>query len=174
MRAIADRFWSKVDKSGECWVWTAHRRHHGYGAFFLNGKAQSAHRVAWELTYGPIPSGRSVLHACDNPPCVRPEHLSLGTHTDNMRDASSKGRLAPPALSEPWTPPERRSGDDGGTDPRRPRGVRQGLARLDDDKVREIRLLATQLSSAAIARRFSVHADTVRSVLSGRTWRHVA
>jgi DNA-binding transcriptional regulator YiaG len=86
-----ERFWSKVDKSGECWIWTAFRSK-GYGMFQLKGKAEGAHRIAYTLAYGPIPEGMFVCHACDNPPCVRPDHLWLGTIQDNNRDRDQKGR----------------------------------------------------------------------------------
>lgn len=104
------RFWAKVDKSGDCWNWTAARYHvNGYGCFGLNGKIQGAHRVAWQFIRGPIPRGMWVLHRCDNRLCVRPEHLFLGTHQDNMNDMWRKGRGSP-ALGKRngrYTKPER-------------------------------------------------------------------
>lgn len=89
----AERFWSHVDRTGECWIWTAGRSEYGYGRLFFRGKARKAHRVAYELTHGPIPTGLFVCHACDNPACVRPDHLWLGTNQDNLVDASRKGRI---------------------------------------------------------------------------------
>lgn len=89
----AARFWSKVRKGDGCWEWQAKRFDNGYGSFAVSrNKNQGAHRVAWELTNGPIPAGMSVLHHCDNRPCVRPDHLFLGTQLDNMRDMLAKGR----------------------------------------------------------------------------------
>ncbi|MBA2706170.1 MAG: HNH endonuclease [Blastocatellia bacterium] len=90
-----DRFWRKVDKSGECWLWTAALHEFGYGMTAWNGKQTTAHRVAWELAHGPIPAGMLVCHNCpggDNPRCCRPDHMFLGTQTDNMRDCSQKNR----------------------------------------------------------------------------------
>lgn len=95
-RPLAEILWVSVDKSGDCWVWTKSTRY-GYGMFARreNGKTKHylAHRVSWELANGPIPEGLQVLHHCDNPPCVRPDHLFLGTQFDNMQDAAAKGRL---------------------------------------------------------------------------------
>lgn len=87
-----ERFWSKVDKSGDCWEWTASCGQTGYGQFWLNNTARRAPRVAWELTRGEIPSGLHVLHTCDNRSCVNPAHLFLGTNYDNVLDKMSKGR----------------------------------------------------------------------------------
>jgi hypothetical protein len=99
MRAdVSARFWAKVDKSGECWIWTAcHFLRDGrptYGMFSFGGRLRPASRVAWELVHGQIPQGLMVRHSCDNRGCVRPEHLSLGTHQDNMNDMVSRGRAA--------------------------------------------------------------------------------
>jgi hypothetical protein len=98
MGSIADRFWSKVDKapsSNGCWLWTATKDRRLYGRFWNDGNRFGAHRTAWELTRGPIPPGLYVLHHCDTPPCVNPEHLFIGTQTDNMRDMAAKGRASP-------------------------------------------------------------------------------
>lgn len=88
-----NRFWIKVRRSrGKgCWLWGAGCFASGYGAFAWNGKTWRAHRLMWELTNGPIPAGMHVLHTCDTPACVRPDHLFLGTHGDNMRDRWRKG-----------------------------------------------------------------------------------
>jgi hypothetical protein len=102
------RFWAKVDKDGPipahrpelgpCWLWTAARLNaFGYGQFaWKHGDVEVAHRVAWILTNGPIPDGLLALHKCDNPPCVRPVHLFLGTHADNVHDMWTKKRASPP------------------------------------------------------------------------------
>jgi hypothetical protein len=75
-----------------CWVWSGATNRKGYGVYIFRGKYVGAHRVAWTLFRGPIPDGLFVLHRCDNPPCLNPDHLFLGTHNDNMIDMVLKGR----------------------------------------------------------------------------------
>lgn len=94
-RSFEERLWEKVDKAGDCWVWTAGRNPKGYGRIGRGGRGEGvvlAHRAVWELANGPVPEGLFVLHRCDNPPCVRPNHLFLGTKADNNQDMASKGR----------------------------------------------------------------------------------
>lgn len=99
-RTLAERFWEKVDKSGDCWVWTANctRDRNGkkqYGLISAGRRGEGmlyAHRVSWELHFGPVPEDLRVLHRCDNPQCVRPDHLFVGTQADNMADMVAKGR----------------------------------------------------------------------------------
>ena len=88
------RFWSKVRTGTGCWEWTGARARFGHGLVHVGpgGKLAQTHRVAWELMVGPVPEGMGVLHRCDNPPCVRPDHLFLGTQQDNVRDMWAKGR----------------------------------------------------------------------------------
>jgi hypothetical protein len=98
---MADRFWAKVDKSGECWIWTAYRDSFGYGRMSGAHKGTPnilAYRFSWEQHFGPIPEGEQVLHRCDNPPCVRPEHLFLGNKSTNMLDMWAKHRARPRGL----------------------------------------------------------------------------
>lgn len=87
------RFWERVDMSGDCWLWTGTLGRKGYGRVPNYPMSPwAAHRVAYMLAVGPIPGDLLVLHRCDNPPCVRPDHLFLGTNADNMRDMRAKGR----------------------------------------------------------------------------------
>lgn len=142
------RFWAKVDKSGDCWVWTACLTSVGYGKFGVSrGRIVVAHRYAYELAYGPIPGGRLVCHRCDNRLCVRPDHLFLGSHKDNTHDAIAKGRLA--------------------------RGERQGSAKLTASTVTEIFLLRGREYQYVTAERFSVTQSSVNRIQTGKTWRHV-
>jgi hypothetical protein len=93
-----ERFWRKVDKSGDCWIWTGARTADGWHGRFTPEGSRSmvmAHRFSWELHYGPVPAGLLVLHACDEPACVNPGHLMVGTHRANMIDAGRKSRMGP-------------------------------------------------------------------------------
>jgi hypothetical protein len=153
---LAERFWLRVEKSEGCWPWTGRRKQDDqYGMVYLPGgtktkhKLASAHRVSWELHNGPIPPGLHVLHRCDNPPCVRPDHLFLGTNADNLADRNAKGRQA--------------------------RGERQASAKLTPEAVRHIRLwVASGETAYAIAKSYAVDPKTIKGIIRGRTWRHVA
>jgi hypothetical protein len=90
--SFAERFWLKVDTSGECWEWQAARDSSGYGRFRAPKGAVFAHRFSHELHNGPIVGDGWVLHSCDNPPCVNPAHLREGTVADNVRDMLQRGR----------------------------------------------------------------------------------
>jgi hypothetical protein len=163
-------FWARVDRSGgpdACWPWTASCQRVGlaYGLFNWRDKTRRAHRLAYAFVHGPIPDGLCVLHRCDNPPCCNPAHLFLGTHADNNRDMIAKGR------AKFWP------GAHGGTNPPpAPRfGEANSTSKLTEAAVREIRAANDAGESArGIARRLGVAATTVRDVLSGKNWRHVA
>lgn len=91
---LQERFENKISKSQHygCWMWTAHLSNRGYGQFWVEGKFQLAHRMSYRIYVGEIPSKMCVLHKCDTPACVNPDHLFLGTHKDNMDDRDAKGR----------------------------------------------------------------------------------
>jgi HNH endonuclease len=104
------RFWSKVQKGPTCWLWRAGRHvskrtKEPYGQCYYKGRPRRAHIVSWALAHGDVPS-LDVLHRCDTPLCVRPDHLFLGTQTDNMRDAAAKGRLHVPRPHRQKVSPE--------------------------------------------------------------------
>lgn len=94
--AAARRFWKRVRKTRSCWLWTGRKNRHGYGTTRRGGRGRGtqmlAHRLSWELRFGPIPGGLCVLHKCDVPACVRPSHLFLGTRRDNAMDCKQKNR----------------------------------------------------------------------------------
>ena len=95
-KEASDRFWSKVfpgPTPGSCWVWHGPTDGHGYGMFYVSKVGtRRAHRVAFESIHGPVPDGTVFLHKCDNPPCVRPDHLRMGTRAENNADRDTKGR----------------------------------------------------------------------------------
>lgn len=155
MRPLAARFWEKVDKRGpdECWPWIAALDNKGYGVMGKRRKVHRAHRVGWEVVYGPIPDGAEVCRECDNPPCCNPAHWFLGTHADNMADMAAKGRNF--------------TGE-------RPRGEQHGNSKLTEEKVQQIRLLkANRISPADIAKQFEVSISTVYAVVTYEVWKHI-
>lgn len=160
------RFKRFVEKTSRCWVWTGGTTRDGYGKFQVpashswdeRSHTVRAHRVAWYLKYGKWPPrGKVVLHTCDNPLCVKPSHLRVGTHQDNVQDMYQKGRGAS----------QRGTWNGGVKNPERAR-----LAKLTWPKVRKIRKLArtTDLTQVQIAEKFGVSDCTVRDILKGRTW----
>jgi hypothetical protein len=88
---VEERFWSKVERTDDCWLWTASLVG-GYGRIKVDGRGEYAHRLSWEMSHGPVPDGLCVLHHCDVRRCVKPGHLFLGTRLDNNKDRDQKGR----------------------------------------------------------------------------------
>lgn len=171
------RFWSKVEKGDGCWEWKTGRDRDGYGVFFWKVQGIGAHRASWMFTNGDIPPGLHVLHKCDNPPCVRPDHLFLGTNLDNQRDCMSKGRTARGDKNGARKYPERLFR--GPMPPRDPAKIMRGEghpnSKLNDDKVRLIRrLLAEGRSNKEVARLLSVCDATISYIKRGKLWAHVA
>ena len=148
---VEERFWAKVLKTDACWLWTGKRAHDGYGYFRIkypqhDVTTAAAHRVAWTLTVGPIPPGFFVCHHCDVRYCVNPAHLFLGTHKDNMRDATVKGRVN--------------------------RGEKNGQSKLTNDQVQQIRTL--EGTHTEIATKFGVTPETISFIRNYKGWKHVS
>lgn len=143
------RFWRNVAFDSGCWLWTNTPATAGYGRIKTNGRIQSAHRVSWMLSRGPIPVGFFVCHKCDTPLCVRPSHLFLGTPADNMADMATKGRSI--------------------------RGEATYTAKLKEHEVLEIRDLAlTTIPHAEIASWYGVATSLISLIKTRRVWRHLS
>lgn len=142
---VADRFWKRVIKSDGCWLWRGGHYLNGYGYLHLNApawKPVGAHRVSWEVNFGPIPDGLWVLHRCDNPGCVRPDHLFLGTRSDNVADMVAKGRKG--------------------------FGIH---AKLSREQVLSIRERVTNGEvQRTLAREFGVNPSTISNLMTRNTW----
>jgi len=153
---ISVRFWPKVEKTPTCWNWTAFKDKNGYGQIGSGdrSKHEYSHRVSYVLAYGEIPKGMHVLHKCDNPSCVRPDHLFLGTHVDNMQDMTKKGRGKQIAAGR--------------------KGETNGNHRLTTDQVVEIKKgLAKGESQREMARKFGVSKTLIYYIKLGKTWAHI-
>ena len=149
---IEERLWSKVDKRGpdECWPFIGKTRcgsNLEYGEIWLNGKNALVHRVAWEITNGPVPEGLVVRHLCNNPICANPSHLAVGTQKDNIADRERAGRGNPP------------------------RGESHPHSRYSDEIIQAVREATG--SQYEIARRFGMSRSYVSAIRLG-TWRKVA
>ena len=152
-RTPAGRFWQKVRKTDGCWNWRAAQTRKGYGHMSFGGKVVESHRVSWMLNVGPIPSGLWVLHRCDNPLCVRPDHLFLGTAKDNIQDAWKKGRMKRPPYIY---------------------GEQCSWHQLKPAQVTEIRRRHSNGElNGDLAREFGVRHNVVWKVVNNRSWRYL-
>lgn len=165
-----ERFWSKVDKSGECWMWKGTLTPKGYGAFCVGPRATHqifrAHRVSWVLANGRlIPDGLVVRHSCDVPGCVNPSHLLLGTVADNNADIKTRGRGAVGRRNGAYTRPERVR-----------KGEMIGQARLTAAAVSEARrrYAAGGITYKELALERGVSLTTMHRAVTGQTWAHVS
>ena len=155
-RSFEEKFWEKVDITEDdgCWEWQGCiRGADGYGVIWTKEKNILAHRAAWEIDVFPIPQGMCVLHHCDNPSCVRAEHLFIGTRADNAADRDAKGRLV--------------VGNH--------RGEHAPSSKLTDEKALEIRRIhaSGNYSRIGLAKKYGVAPQTIGDVVSRKTWSHI-
>jgi hypothetical protein len=157
------RFWEKVRKTSDegCWLWEGQTRTHGYGQIRVMGTRMGTHRFSWRLHNGSIPAGIFVCHHCDNPACVNPAHLFLGTHDDNMADRNRKGRMEFGDQHHARRHPELVA-----------RGERNGQAKLTMPHVRAIReaYRAGGLSQRALAAQYGVTQRVIWGIVNNRAW----
>lgn len=155
---LQEKFWAYVNKNSPngCWEWIG-MKERGYGRFDIKRKHFKAHRVSWELLKGSIPNGLCVLHGCDNPSCVNPEHLFLGTKGDNNRDRAKKGRSAKHHRID-----------------RRHRGEEGSGHKLSNQDVIEIRALyLSGTKQTDIARQWGICQATVSQIIRRATWKNI-
>ncbi len=193
-----DRFWSKVNKGPKCWEWQACCTTYGYGVIWWGKTHKLAHRVVYEMGHGTIPQGMHICHKCDNPPCVRPSHLFLGTPKDNHQDSYRKGRRAVGAMLPQSKLTEkdvkeilidtRKYIDIGKSYNINPgtvssikykirwkhikeKGVCSGVSKLTEPQVKEIRKL--NKTQKEIAKEYGVSRATIWQIKNRITWKHV-
>lgn len=158
--------WKHVDQSGgvsACWEWQGTMTAYGYGQFKCQSGLWRAHRLTFTLTNGSIPGGMIVRHKCDNRRCCNPDHLELGNHNDNMKDATIRNRMASGDRSHARAHPERM-----------PRGEGHPNAKITSDNVTEIRRMCSErIPVDRIANKFGIGRTSVRNIANRRTWRHV-
>lgn len=148
--SIEQRFWKHVDIKDlfECWLWKGATDSAGYGSFRNKTGTTIASRISYFLVYGIIPKGKNVLHHCDNPLCVNPSHLFLGTQKDNIRDCVTKKRIAI--------------------------GEHHGRSKLTESDILKIySLLQSEISQIAIAKKFNVSGATIHNIKVGKNWKHL-
>jgi hypothetical protein len=148
-KTLEERLFLQVKKTDKCWEWMGLCNSKGYGYLRADNGMRLAHRVSYALVNGPIPRGLNALHRCDNPSCVRPDHLFLGTRAENNADMRAKGRQRGPSL----------------------KGTVNPNAKLTDTDVRNIR--ASSEMGVTLARQYGVSQTVISAVRKGRIWRHV-
>ena len=148
---LKKRFYNKYQENGGCWIWTGSLNVWGYGVIRVNRKNMLAHRISWIIHEGDIPEDLLICHTCDNPACVNPKHLWLGSNKDNMTDMYLKNRS------------------------NQPKGEKHALCKLNDKKVFKIRSLYKPRIYPAnrIAKEFNVSEVCVYNIIYKRTWKHL-
>jgi hypothetical protein len=162
---VEERFWEKVDKTKSCWLWRSALDKDGYGIFRLNRRDWKAHRFAFLLHYSRDPNKYLVCHHCDNPSCVNPHHLFLGTHQDNRTDCVEKNRQAFGDRNGMRLHPESRR-----------RGKQINTCKLTPEQVLQIRKLCrpnTPIGYSFFAKLFGMNPGTISSLYNRETWKHI-
>lgn len=142
-------FWNRVDKTESCWIWKGRTDRQGYGWFRWDYRDQKSHRLSYQWAKGSIPQGQFVCHSCDNPSCVNPDHLWIGSLQDNHRDMMNKGRHGYGVM----------------------KGSKNASAKLTEAQVLEIR--ATPGPNWRIAEKYGVSKCTIDEIKTRTTWRHI-
>jgi hypothetical protein len=154
---VITRFWSKANKTDSCWLWIPGPSCDGYGRFNYGRTFELSHRFAWKVTYGPIPEGLCVCHSCDTlyeygdrtyKLCVRPDHLFVGTHRENIMDASAKGRMHP--------------------------GERSGSTKITSTDVIDIRKQhSTGITPRTLSSQYGISKGQIIQIVNRRYWKHI-
>lgn len=158
------RNWTKIcDSDDECWPWIGPLNDRGYGQIRIGKRMCKAHRIAWIITYGRDPHPKCVLHTCDNPPCVNPKHLWLGTVGDNNHDMAKKGRSKRGDLNPARLHPELME-----------RGEQRYNAKMTEEKVRELRRLRSEgWQYKDLIQKFGIDLKTAWLIIERKAWKHV-
>ena len=163
------KFWAgtKISDLLACWEWQRGKYGaKGYGCFYFDGKTRQAHRVAWTIVYGDIPTGMWVLHKCDNPACCNPNHLYLGTAKDNMRDSVERGRR-PTRYNQPIEGSYRARKRNKGQEYH----FKSKLSEADVIRIRE--LLSEGRTGMSLAKQYGVCRQNIHNIKHRRTWAHL-
>lgn len=171
--SLTERFWRRVDRDQQgCWLWKGTTIGHGYGSLANKGRPVYAHRLSWEIHYGPIPPGIFVCHHCDVRNCVRPDHLFLGTHLDNVRDMLSKGRMGQQIHPERYPKGDAHYSR---TQPQRlARGEHNANSKITEDDVRTIRARrAAGETMVSLGAEYGMSPTAIMFIVKRRNWAHV-
>jgi HNH endonuclease len=154
MKSLEERFLTKINKTeAGCWEWTAFKNKLGYGQISMGRRGEGrslAHRVSYSIYKESIPAGMLICHACDNPGCVNPDHLFMGSQSDNMRDCSNKGRVNKSIKLL---------------------GEKHARSKLSEDDVRLIR--STKGRTTELSKQLGITTANIKYIRRGETWRHV-